>query len=914
MGKIKGVKARIHVKPNSVPVFKQHRNVPFSLVPKIEAELDRLEKEGIISKIEHSDYATPVVPVIKGDGTAVRLCGDDKVTLNPQLLPEDYPIPGIESILANIGNAKFYSKLDICQAFNHIEIHEDDRHYLTLNTIKGLFTYNRLPFGITNAPHIWQRTIEKILGKIKGVQVLYDDICVSSESEGEHIKLLDKVFMLLHKNNIRINLKKCSFLKPSIKYCGYIIGSDGLRKCPKKVEAILKIKQPTSVTEVKSFLGAVNFYGRFVPELSTLAHPLYQLLRKDANFNFDEKCRNSFNLIKQAMASERVLTHFDPKKLLVLSTDASPFGFGAVLSHRLKNGEERPIAFGSRTLNSAEVKYSQIEKEAAAIIYGVKKFFSYLYGNKFKLITDHKPLITIFGPQKGLPPLSALRLQRYAIFLQGFNFEIEYRRSSEHGNADCLSRFPVDKEEDEYFDFDINVFSLSQIAKLPVTSREISRELATDFEAKPLLDALKGGTTLPGGNFSGHPQHEFSMNHDCLFWNQRVYIPQNLRKRILKELHEGHQGMVKCKALARSFVWWPKISDDIDTMVSNCWSCVKSENNPAKFPFHRWQTPASPMERIHVDYAGPFKNHYFLIIVDAYSRWVDVHPVRNMTSATTIELLKRFFTDFGLPHVIVSDNGTQFKSSEFRNFCESLGIIQKLTAPYHPATNGLAERGVQSLKASIRSSVNEGSNVQDAVLKFLTSYRRSPHSVTGKSPASLFLGRAFRSKIDLVRPQHSSVSLTKEDVRRPREFSEGTKVAFRCYNDPAAKWKIGIVMARKGDLHYEIKCDNITFFRHVDQIRQAGEHLENSSGLPDLPFPAPITDIDQPQPDPIPMMPDQEEEQPRNLSEGPKSPEFTLSSPPRRTSMQAENSTITPKIQTSTRRGRIIRKPVKLDL
>ncbi|BES93435.1 Hypothetical Protein NTJ_06246 [Nesidiocoris tenuis] len=457
----------------------------------------------------------------------------------------------------------------------------------------------------------------------------------------------------------------------------------------------------------KKYIHPTDLKLRSYTELSTLAHPLYQLLRKDANFNFDEKCRNSFNLIKQAMASERVLTHFDPKKLLVLSTDASPFGFGAVLSHRLKNGEERPIAFGSRTLNSAEVKYSQIEKEAAAIIYGVKKFFSYL-----------------------------------------------------------------------------------------------------------------------------------------------------------------------------------------------------------------WQTPASPMERIHVDYAGPFKNHYFLIIVDAYSRWVDVHPVRNMTSATTIELLKRFFTDFGLPHVIVSDNGTQFKSSEFRNFCESLGIIQKLTAPYHPATNGLAERGVQSLKASIRSSVNEGSNVQDAVLKFLTSYRRSPHSVTGKSPASLFLGRAFRSKIDLVRPQHSSVSLTKEDVRRPREFSEGTKVAFRCYNDPASKWKIGIVMARKGDLHYEIKCDNITFFRHVDQIRQAGEHLENSSGLPDLPFPAPITDIDQPQPDPIPMMPDQEEEQPRNPSEGPKSPEFTFSSPPRRTSMQAENSTTTPRteIQTSTRRGRIIRKPVKLDL
>lgn len=214
------------------------------------------------------------------------------------------------------------------------------------------------------------------------------------------------------------------------------------------MDAIKQMPRPSNVTEVRAFTGMVNYYGRFIPNLSAILRPLNLLLRKNTPFAWSKDCEAAFCQAKESFTRDRVLVHFDPRLPLVLATDASQYGVGAVLSHRYPDGSEKVIQFASKTLSMTEQKYSQIDKEAYAIVYGVKKFFHYLYGNKFTLITDHRPLIQIFSPTANLPIYTAMRMQHYAIFLQGFTYTIQYRKSENHANADCLSRLPVKNQAD----------------------------------------------------------------------------------------------------------------------------------------------------------------------------------------------------------------------------------------------------------------------------------------------------------------------------------------------------------------------------------------------------------------------------------------------------------------------------------
>ena len=314
-----------------------------------------------------------------------------------------------------------------------------------LNTHKGLYRPLRLWYGVNAAPAILQRFMERILNGIPGVAVLLDDIKIASKSKIEHIKILELVLKILNDYNVKINLQKCEFFKDQIKYCGHIINKDGIHKDPTKMEAVKKMPKPTNVSELKSFIGMINYYARFIKNLSLILEPLNALLQKNNRFIWPKQCNEAFERAKCEFARDNCMVHFDPKGTLVLACDASLYGGAAVLSHRYKNNTEKPIIFISHSLNKKQRKYTQIDKEAFAIVFAIKRLYQYLYGNFFILITDNKPLVHIFGENKSLPVHSAMRMQHYAIFLQGFNFRIEYRKSENHANADCMSRLPVKK-------------------------------------------------------------------------------------------------------------------------------------------------------------------------------------------------------------------------------------------------------------------------------------------------------------------------------------------------------------------------------------------------------------------------------------------------------------------------------------
>ncbi|RXN16207.1 putative protein K02A2.6-like protein [Labeo rohita] len=361
--------------------------------------------------------------------------------------------------------------------------------------------------------------------------------------------------------------------------------------------------------------------------------------------------------------------------------------------HTLPSGEEKPIAFASRTLSKAEQNYAQIEREALAIVFGVRKFHQYLYGRKFTLFTDHRPLTTVFGPQNGIPSMAAARMQRWALLLSAHNYTIEYKRAEHHANADGLSRLPLQVEHREKQDA-VELFYLGQVGKLPVSATDIRRETILATVVEMVLKGTQAISLTDNNELSPFisKRSELSVQHGCLMRGMRVVVPHKLRKRVLEELHTGHPGIVRMKAIARSYVWWPGLDADIELQVKMCQSCQQIQKMPSQAPLHPWEWPSKPWERIHVDFAGPCEGHMYLVVVDAHSKWPEVQVMTSATAEKTIEVLRNLFSHYGLPEVLVSDNGPQFVSQEFANFLKANHVKHIRSAPYHPAMNGQAER------------------------------------------------------------------------------------------------------------------------------------------------------------------------------------------------------------------------------
>lgn len=837
-GKIPNYQGKLILKDNVKPVFRQPRQIPFAIKDRVLEEIDRLEEKGIFTKVTYSDWGTPLVPVVKRNGS-VRLCADYKCTLNPNLKDDHFPIPNIEEIFATMKGGKYFTSLDLSQAYLSMEVDEASAMMQAVSTPKGVYKVNRLMFGTKVAPAIWQRFMSQLLEGIPGVSVFFDDIKVHGSTINEHMERLRAVFQKLLDANLRINKEKSQFCKSSIRYLGHIIDKNGLSKTPEKIEAVLKAPRPKNISELRSWLGLVNYYGKFFKNLSSKLHPLYKLLQKDVKFTWAKDQENAFQLIKDEITSDEVLVPYDPDLPILLSTDASPNGIGVVLSHVMPDNTERPIAYASRSLTPAEKNYSQIDKEATAIYWGVLRFFQYLYGRKFTLITDHKPLVSIFSPDKQLPILSAQRLLHYAQFLQGFDYTIKYRNTKEHSNADALSRLPLENQHPKEDDF--CQLQLNPITDTPVTHAKIAKETAKDPILRDVYQRLTQGIPLKTPGFE-HRDIEFSIEEGCILRGSRIVIPKILQQSILEELHLGHLGIVKMKALSRSYVWWYNIDKDIEKITKNCQACCMTRNMAAETTIHPWEYPSAPWQRVHVDFAGPYRNKMFLICVDAYSKWPEVVIMNSTTSEKTIEALYEIFSRYGLPITLVSDNGSQFTSSEFSNFTKRNGITHKLIPTYNPSSNGQAERYVATIKNGIRKIISEPGPLHLKLANFLLHYRKSPNATTGISPCELLMKRNLRTLIDLVRPNLTSKMQEKnyspQSAKNFRQFEVGENVQARNYNNKDVKWKFGKIVRREGLMNYWISVDGQLWKRHVNQLLKCGENAPTEHEIPVIAIPA----------------------------------------------------------------------------
>lgn len=353
-----------------------------------------------------------------------------------------YPLPRIEEIFATLAGGVLYSKLDLSHAYQQILLTDDSQPMTAVTTHVGTFVYKRVPFGIKCIPENFQKIIEEILSGLPSTVVFQDDICCAGKDKESNLKNLRAVLSRLSDAGLKVNMSKCEFFKDSVTYLGYRIDRHGLHADDKKIEAIVSAPTPKDVTQLKSFLGLVNFYAKFCINISDILKPLYELLKKNARWQWSEQCELAFSKIKGVLSSCPVLAHYDASLPLILSVDSSAYGLGAVLWHRYPDGSERAVCCASRTLNEHELNYSQLDKEALAIVFGVSKHHQYLYGRHFLLRSDHRALSYIFGKNKGIPQTAASRLQRYAVRLAAYNFDIEFVPSSRNCFADALSRLP----------------------------------------------------------------------------------------------------------------------------------------------------------------------------------------------------------------------------------------------------------------------------------------------------------------------------------------------------------------------------------------------------------------------------------------------------------------------------------------
>ena len=376
-----------------------------------------------------------------------------------------------------------------------------------------------------------------------------------------------------------------------------------------KVEAVQQAPAPKNITELRSFLGLLNYYGKFMPNLSTLLHPLHQLLKGDHAWHWSQDCEQAFQEAKRKLSAAPILVHYDPKLPMRLAGDASNYGVGAVLSHILPDGTEHPVAFASRTLKPSERNYAQVEKEALSLIYGITKFHKYLYGRPFTLVTNHRPLTTILGPKNGVPSLAAARMQRWSLLLSAYSYNIEFRPTAAHANADGLSRLPLPGETRVDPPSEVSVFNVAQVQALPVTVAQLQQATRNDPILGKILRCIRRGWP------EAVPDHlkpywsrrlELSIEDGCILWGIRVIPPKKLQPTIRDMLHEGHSGIVRMKKMARSYVWWPGIDKELEQLAHDCTPCQKVQKEPAVAPLHPWLWPSKPWARIHLDFAGPF--------------------------------------------------------------------------------------------------------------------------------------------------------------------------------------------------------------------------------------------------------------------------------------------------------------------
>ncbi len=711
---------------------------------------------------------------------------------NTAVQRERHLTPTIKEIIGDLNGATVFSKLDLNQGYNQLELAPESRYITTFSTHLGLMRYKRLNFGISSAAEIFQNAIRETLNGIPGAINISDDILVFGKTQKDPDQTLAAVFQRLRERGLTLNQLKCEYSKSNLEFFGYVFGANGMAPDPTKVQDILNLKAPTSVTEVRSLLGMTNYCARFIEGYATLTEPLRALTHKNHTWEWTTKQDRALAQLKHVLANAPVTAYFNPEQTTEISVDASPVGLGAILAQVDPTTKvRRIIAYGSRSLTTTEQRYSQTEREALAVVWACEHFHLYIYGKPVNIYTDHKPFVAIYGNATSKPPA---RIERWALRLQPYQTTVHYRKGEENP-ADYMSRHPStdaepcsrqEKVAEEYVNY-IATTSTPTALTLSMVAETTGR----DPTLRAVMDAVRSGRWY---NVAKHPtvdpdtfrtyerlKDELTVGTttQVIIRGTKLVIPKELQRRVVDLAHEGHQGITKTKALLREKVWFPGINKMVEERVKSCLACQVATPEAAREPLQMSPLPDQAWDEISVDFAELSTGDYLLVLSDDYSRYPIVEVIRSVAAQTVIPKLQHIFSQFGIPGVLKSDNGPPFNSEAFATFATNLGFTHRKITPYWPRANGEVERFMRTVKKIVKIALAQHKPWREELTNFLRSFRATPHSSTGKAPATAFFNRQLRTKLPEV---HTDV----RDPAKIQETDQNAKGKMKQYADSKA--------------------------------------------------------------------------------------------------------------------------------
>uniref|UniRef100_A0A8C5PPV9 Gypsy retrotransposon integrase-like protein 1 n=1 Tax=Leptobrachium leishanense TaxID=445787 RepID=A0A8C5PPV9_9ANUR len=826
-------KYTIKIDPEAQGVVHPVRRQPAALRNKILEKLQEMVKDGYITKVNQpTEWVSSMVAAVRNG--KIRICIDPS-DLNKVIKREHYPMRTIEEVVSAIPGAKVFSVLDAKSGFLQIELDEASSFLTTFNTPIGRFRWLRLPFGLKCAPEIFQRIMDEMLEGISGAISVMDDILIAAPSVPEHDEILRKVIQRATSYNLSLNFDKCHVKQSSVPYVGHLITADGLKADPAKIEAVKSMPTPRDKDGVRRFLGFVTYLSKFLPNLSEVDAPLRQLLKTDVEFAWQPAQQQAFDTLKDMCTESPMLQFFDPSKSVEIFCDASSNGLGAVLLQ-----DSHPIAFSSRSLTDTETRYAQIEKEMLSIVHACVKFHNYIFGNHVTIYNDHKPLEDIFRK----PLLSTpMRIQRMRLRLQWYDLTVKYRRGKDMELPDTLSRaqLPVNKPEMEGLE------CVSMLHFVSVSEQKYSElQNCTREELSCLQRIIR----------QGWPDHRHDLPNELQpYWDSRsqlvvsdgvvykglcIVVPPSMQAHTLKLIHQSHLGIVKSKQRAREVLYWPGMSSVIEQMVKNCGKCADFQNKLPRQPLRPTETPSFPFEEVASD-LFEFEGTHYILLVDYYSKFIEVDTLKNLHCRSIIEKLKAQFSRHGIPVILRTDNGPQYAAEEFKVFCQSYGITHRTSSPHTPHSNGEAERAVQTVKKL-------WAKASDKHLALLD-YRTTPLDSVGFSPAQLLMGRRPRNSLPTARlllaPAAYDPIKVKQRLDRskciqkfyydhkrasgPRaELKPGDEVRMQPHPG-SNRWSPGVVVrSHDAPRSYIVESGNKEYRRNVQHLRKSTPDANDS--------------------------------------------------------------------------------------
>lgn len=723
------------------PVYK----TPYRLSPletaEVEKQIKELLKQGLIEP-SNSPYGAPILFVGKKDGT-LRMCCDWR-RLNSQTVKSRYPLPRIDHLLDQLHGAKWFTTLDLQSGYHQILIKPEDVEKTAFTTPFGHYQWKVMSFGLCNAPATFQELMNRIFAPLmqKGVLVYLDDILIYAKSKEEHDKLLRQVLDILRKHDFYVKLSKCEFERPELKYLGHVVSADGIKVDPDKTKAVDQWPTPRNPKDIRAFLGLANYFRKFVPSFSMIAAPLTRLTRKDTAFEWTDACQQAFDGIKHALTHAPVLATPDPKKPFEVRCDASIVGVGAVLMQ-----DDNPIAYESKKLDDAQVKWTTTEQELWAVVHALQVWRCYLEGTTFKVITDHNPLVHL----QTQPNLSR-KQARWVEYLQRFDFEWVYKPG--HTNvADPLSRVPGSVVVKALRAIRVAMVqtrrkppaSAGRAAEAAGSSRPAKRgrteatapappaqpaqqgptlvqtATATPDEDVDLTERMQEGYTADA--WFKDPQNTTDLQfEDGVWWHDgRVVVPAfgNLRQLLIAELHDtpysGHPGVFKTAKSVQRYYWWPGLWKDVQRYVLTCNSCQrnKASNQKQGGLLQPLPIPSQPWESVSMDFIVQLplsegKYDAILVFVDRLTKMVHIAPTTSDVDApgTARLFVEYVFKHHGVPKSIVTDRGSVFTGTFMTEVFRLIGTKHCRSTAYHPQTDGQTERVNRVLEDMLRHFVD----------------------------------------------------------------------------------------------------------------------------------------------------------------------------------------------------------------